>query len=129
MPGPPPKLRRRASPERQSVVLGERAISAADRGARECGVSQRTGANRSSAGFGAVWDRQNNYVGASAVDVAWGCGGLSPRPGDWNRGMADVRKQGGGRQDKREGRVLPKCARLLSGARPSASADVIQPFV
>jgi len=56
-------------------VLGERAISAADRGARECGVSQRTGANRSSAGFGAVWDRQNNYVGASAVDVAWGCGG------------------------------------------------------
>jgi len=53
-------------------VLGERAISAADRGARECGVSQRTGANRSSAGFGAVWDRQNNYVGASAVDVAWG---------------------------------------------------------
>src|SRR2546429_9924016 len=75
MPGPPPKLRRRASPERQSVVLGERAISAADRGARECGVSQRTGANRSSAGFGAVWDRQNNYVGASAVDVAWGGGG------------------------------------------------------
>src|SRR2546428_13784106 len=71
MPGPPPKLRRRASPERQSVVLGERAISAAGRSARECGGSQRRGANRSSAGFGAVWGRQNNYVGASAGDVAW----------------------------------------------------------
>src|SRR2546427_9913396 len=42
MPGPPSELRRRASPERQSVVLGERAISAAARCARECGVSQRT---------------------------------------------------------------------------------------
>src|SRR3989449_451378 len=44
MPGPPSELRRRASPERQSVVLGERAISAAARCARECGVSQRTAA-------------------------------------------------------------------------------------
>ena len=35
-------LGRLASPERQSVVLGEGAISAAGRGARECGVSQRT---------------------------------------------------------------------------------------
>src|SRR2546426_12357307 len=94
MPGPPPKLRRRASPERQSVVLGERAISAADRGARECGVSQRTGANRSSAGFGAVWDRQNNYVGASAVDVAWGCGGLSPPAGGRDRGRGGGREEG-----------------------------------
>src|SRR5256885_10545317 len=117
MPGPPPKLRRRASPERQSVVLGERAISAADRGARECGVSQRTGANRSSAGFGAVWDRQNNYVGASAVDVAWGCGGLSARPDARDAGKADVRNKVGGRREKSEGRMLPKCAGPLCGAR------------
>src|SRR2546428_4714112 len=107
MPGPPPKLRRRASPERQSVVLGERAISAADRGARECGVSQRTGANRSSAGFGAVWDRQNNYVGASAVDVAWGCGGWRPPPRDWERGMGDGKDPGGGAPEKNGGPELP----------------------
>src|SRR2546428_10490895 len=103
MPGPPPKLRRRASPERQSVVLGERAISAADRGARECGVSQRTGANRSSAGFGAVWDRQNNYVGASAVDVAWGCGGLKPPPGGLESGNGGGPETGGGRGEKKGG--------------------------
>src|SRR2546422_3451922 len=42
--------------------------------------------------------------------------------------MADVRNQVGARQDKGEGRMAPKCARLLSGARPSASADAIQPF-
>src|SRR2546426_11318716 len=104
MPGPPPKLRRRASPERQSVVLGERAISAADRGAREGGVSQRTGANRSSAGFGAVWDRQNNYVGASAVDVAGGWGGFRGRAGERQIGTADGRGMGAARRRKDQSR-------------------------
>src|SRR2546426_10710834 len=108
MPGPPPKLRRRASPERQSVVLGERAISAADRRARECGVSQRTGANRSSAGFGAVWDRQNNYVGASAVDVAWGGGGCSPPAEHLERGKACVRQHGGAKHATGGGQEDPQ---------------------
>src|SRR2546425_2670751 len=103
MPGPPPKLRRRASPERQSVVLGERAISAADRGARECGVSQRTGANRSSAGFGAVWDRQNNYVGASAVDLRGGAAGETPRPATGNAGRVTSGNKAGGAQIKAGG--------------------------
>jgi hypothetical protein len=37
---------------------------------RACGVLHRTGANRSSAGFGAVLGRRNNYVGASVVESA-----------------------------------------------------------
>ena len=90
-----------------------------------CGVLHRTGANRSSAGFGTVWVRRNNYVGASAVDVAWVVRRLKLRPDYWNRGMADVRNQVGARQDKGEGRMAPKCARPLRGARPSASADAI----
>src|SRR2546425_11569261 len=125
MPGPPPKLRRRASPERQSVVLGERAISAADRGARECGVSQRTGANRSSAGFGAVWDRQNNYVGASAVDVAWGWRGWRRPAGARERGNALVRELGRGPAEKSEGPVTPESGAPFSGARPPPRAKTI----
>jgi len=31
------------------------------------------------------------------------------------------------RKIKGEGRMLPKCARLLSGARPSVRAEAIQP--
>ena len=46
-------------------------------------------------------------------------------PGDWNLGIANVRSQVRTPQDKGEGRMAPKCARPLSGARPSASADAI----
>ena len=31
-------------------------------------------------------------------------------------------------RDKGEGRIAPKCARLLSGARPSVRAEAIQPL-
>jgi len=70
---------------------------------RACGVLHRTGANRSSAGFGAVWGRWNNYVEASAVDVAWVVRRLKPRPNDWTRGMADVRNQVGERERQDKG--------------------------
>src|SRR2546422_1024427 len=102
MPGPPPELRRLASPERQSAVLGERANSAAARDARECGVLRRTGANRSSAGSGAVWTPATTMSGtarlilhcASYADSAIGAVGygepcIVARPHWERRGLSD----------------------------------------
>ena len=41
--------------------------------------------------------------------------------------MARVARTSGERKIKREGRMARKCARLLSGGRPSAITDAIQP--
>src|SRR5437870_11417702 len=40
--------------------------------------------------------------------------------------MAEVRRTSEDRKINSEGRILPKCARLLSGGRPSASEDAIR---
>src|SRR2546425_12882243 len=40
--------------------------------------------------------------------------------------MAGVRRTSEDRKINSEGRILPKCARLLSGGRPSASEDAIR---
>jgi len=44
------------------------------------------------------------------------------------RGGEARRRGRGRRQDKAEGRTVPKCARLLIGARPSGGADAISHF-
>jgi hypothetical protein len=63
----------------------------------------------------------SSYGCFTRVNVAAGVRAGATEVAEWLRSGTGS----DGRQDKGEGRMAPKCARLLSYARPSVSADAI----